>query len=267
MPRQGRKNSKTKVYHVILRGIDKQDIFFCEEDYYKFLDILKETKEKYQYDIYSYCLMSNHIHIVVYDKNDKLSKIMQKIGISYSFYVNRKYNRIGHLFQNRFLSKNIEDREYLKMVCRYIHQNPLKAGIARTEDYKWSSYNEYIKKQTIINPRMLLLIFSKDKKEAKREFQKFHNIQSNNIADFIEYEMKEKITDEQALKYICELVGVKNIHEILELDIEKRNQIIVKIKKVTKITNSQISRVLGLNRKVIERVVSNWNLSLNGQRR
>lgn len=255
MPRIIRQISNTKVYHIILRGIDKQDIFLSEKDYNKFLKILKETKEKYEYEIYSYCLMNNHVHIIIYDKDNNLSKIMQSMAISYSIYFNKKYDRVGHLFQNRYLSKKIEDKEYLKTVCRYIHQNPQKAGIERTETYKWSSYKEYIGRKSIINPKVLLLLFDENECKAKKEFIKFHNIQSKTeISDLIEYEMKEKMTDEEVLKYICEYMKIDNVHKILEFNIEKRNNIIAKIKENKKITSAQISRVLGINRKIIERV-------------
>lgn len=255
MPRINRQTSSTKVYHIILRGIDKQDIFLGNNDYQKFLEIIKETKEKYEFDIYSYCLMNNHIHIIIYDRDDNLPKIMQSIAISYSIFFNRKYNRVGHLFQNRYSSKKIENREYLKTACRYIHQNPQKAGIEKIEKYKWSSYKEYIGRKTIINPKMLLLIFSENEREAKEEFVKYHNINSSTeISDLIEYEMKEKITDEQVLKYICEVVKIDNVHKILEFNSKKRNEIIAKIKENKKITSAQISRVLGINRKIVERV-------------
>ena len=145
MPRIARDYNKLKVYHTIIRGIDKQDIFYSEKDRIKFIEIIKDTKEKYNYELYAYCLMDNHVHLVIYDKNEEISKMMQSIEISYVRYFNQKYERTGHLFQNRFFSKKVEDREYLKMLCRYIHQNPLKAGVAKTEEYKWSSYNKYLK--------------------------------------------------------------------------------------------------------------------------
>ncbi len=136
MPRINRQFSNTKVYHIILRGIDKQDIFLEEMDYKVIIKILKELQEKYQYEIYAYCLMNNHIHLVIYDIDNQLSRIMQSIGIKYSKYFNKKYERAGHLFQNRFLSKNVEDREYFKCLCRYIHKNPQKAQISKTEEYE-----------------------------------------------------------------------------------------------------------------------------------
>ncbi len=93
MPRIYRKLGFTKVYHIIIRGIDKNDIFYESKDYEQFLKILKETKEKYQYDVYAYCLMNNHVHLVIFDKEDEISKIMQIIEIRYSSYFNKKYER------------------------------------------------------------------------------------------------------------------------------------------------------------------------------
>ena len=132
MPRVARKISISKVYHIILRGNDRQDIFFEEQDYRKFLKLVNNAKEKYQYEIYTYCLMTNHVHLIVYDKNNQISKIMQSMEVAYSSYFAKKYGKEGHLFQNRFLSKNVESKEYLYRLCKYIHQNPLKAGISKT---------------------------------------------------------------------------------------------------------------------------------------
>ena len=168
MPRIARMYSELKVYHIIIRGIDKQDIFLDTYDKDKFLKIIRDTKEKYNYEVYAYCLMDNHVHLIIYDKDEKISKIMQSIEIRYVSYFNLKYDRVGHLFQDRFHSKRIGDREYLKLACRYIHQNPAKAGIAKTEEYKWSSYKEYIKTPEIINNKLLLLVFSKDENVAKQ---------------------------------------------------------------------------------------------------
>ena len=159
MPRMARKVSSTKVYHVILRGNDKQNIFFDEQDYKKFTKEIKNTKEKYGYELYAYCLMTNHVHLVIYDKNNMLSKIMQSLEVTYSAYFSKKYEKTGHLFQNRFLSKEVETREYLMQVCRYVHQNPVKAKISTVDKYKWSSFKEYLYGEKIVNTKMLLSLF------------------------------------------------------------------------------------------------------------
>lgn len=260
MPRIARKYSEIKVYHITIRGIDKQNIFFDEHDRQKFMDIIKETKEKYNYEIYSYCLMDNHVHLIIYDKEQRLSKIMQSIEISYAFYFNMKYDRTGHLFQNRFFSSKVEDRAYLKLVCRYIHQNPAKAGIANTQDYKWSSYKEYVGKTRIINNKLLLSIFAEDFQTAKEEFIKFHNINSDTnkeekISNIIEYELDERMSDEEIKNYICELLDIQNIREILKYNIEIRNEKLSKLKCFKNTSISQLSRVIGINRKMLERAI------------
>lgn len=259
MPRIARDYNKLKVYHTIIRGIDKQDIFYSEKDRIKFIEIIKGTKEKYNYELYAYCLMDNHVHLVIYDRKEEISKIMQSVQISYASYFNKKYERIGHLFQDRFLSKKVEDREYLKMLCRYIHQNPLKSGIAKTEDYKWSSYKGYLKFNKLIDTRLLLSIFSENVEEAKDEFVKFHNAsiednKQNELNDMIEYEMYEKMSDEEVRKYVCEILEINNVHEILRFNKEIRNENLLKLKCLKNISIRQLARVIGINRKIIERL-------------
>ena len=262
MPRIARMYSELKVYHIIIRGIDKQDIFLDTYDKDKFLKIIGDTKEKYNYEVYAYCLMDNHVHLIIYDKDEKISKIKQSIEIRYVSYFNLKYDRVGHLFQDRFHSKRIGDREYLKLACRYIHQNPAKAGIAKTEEYKWSSYKEYIKTPEIINNKLLLLVFSKDEKVAKQEFIRFHNVNANEdkkteITNILEYELNVKFTDDEIRKYICDLLEIKNVHDISKYNAKMRKEQLLKIKCLKKVSISQLARVLGINRKIIERTLKN----------
>lgn len=115
MPRCSRKNAKSfyGVYHIILRGINNQDIFFDDMDRKNFIKRIISTKQKYNYELYAYVLMSNHVHLLIKDKNDSISKIMQSLATSYAIYFNKKYDRIGHLFYNRFHSKCVEDLAYL----------------------------------------------------------------------------------------------------------------------------------------------------------
>ena len=116
MPRSTRKKSKTGIYHVMLRGINRQDIFEDEEDYRKMLSCLEglveRCNEKGQLQpalctIYAYCLMSNHIHLLVRERDFNLSEIVKRIGVAYAYYFNKKYDRYGHLFQDRFKSEPV----------------------------------------------------------------------------------------------------------------------------------------------------------------
>ena len=255
MPRVARKISSTKVYHIILRGNDRQDIFLHEQDYHKFLKIVKILKEKYQYDIFTYCLMNNHVHLVVYDKNMQLSKIIQSMEISYASYFAKKYNKVGHLFQNRFLSKNVETKEYLCGLCRYIHQNPLKAKISNTEDYKWSSYREFIYGEKIISSELVLSMFAPNKKEAIENFIIFHSYETNFINEEVEYECIDRITDEQVKKKVQKILNIENVRMINSYDRKTRNEELQKLKIIKGVSKAQLSRVLGMNRKILERIM------------
>lgn len=255
MPRVAREISKTKVYHIILRGNDKQDIFYDEQDYEKFKNEVIKSKEKYQCDLYAYCLMNNHVHLVIYDKEDKISKIIQSISISYSSYFSKKYEKVGHLFQNRFLSKNIETREYLLEVVRYVHQNPLKAKIANTDKYKWSSYQEYVYNDKIINSNLILSIFGNTKQEAIKNFIFFHSYNEEKLNDDVEYEMIGRLTDDKLKEKIEKLLEINDVREIRTYDTEIRNEKLKKIKEIKGTTKVQLSRVLGINKKMLERVM------------
>lgn len=255
MSRTKRQYNDIRVYHIIFRGIDRQDIFLENKDKEKFLQILKDEKQKYYFELYSYCLMDNHIHMVVFDEKQQLSKIMQSIAIRYSIYFNKKYDRIGHLFQDRYFSKIVEDREYFVQLCRYIHQNPVKAGISKTEEYIWSSYNEYIDNAKIIDTKLLFNIFSTNLIEAKQEFIKFHQIISQFEKEYKDVEIidKLKINDKEAITIICDKLNIKNVKEILNLNNNIRNEKIAQIKKIEGLSNRQLARILGINRKIIDR--------------
>ena len=140
MPRLPRQKSESGIYHIMLRGINQQTIFEDEEDYLKFIETLKEYKAVSGYKVFAYCLMSNHIHILIKVEKEDLDLIMKRIGGSYVYWYNWKYYRKGHLFQDRFKSEVVEDDAYFLTVLRYIHQNPVKAGIIKNIDqYKYSS--------------------------------------------------------------------------------------------------------------------------------
>ena len=164
MPRMARKKSSSGIYHIMLRGINKQDIFHEAEDRIKLIEILNYYRDICEYEIYGYCLMSNHIHLLIKEGKETISQAIKRIGVNYAYWYNSKYARCGHLFQDRFKSETVEDDRYLLTVLRYIHQNPVKAGIvAEAIKYRWSSYSEYVNQQGMItNINFILGILNPD---------------------------------------------------------------------------------------------------------
>ena len=137
MARTARAVGDSGIYHVMLRGINRQRIFEDDEDREKFLEILKKSKEKDGFDLLAWCLMPNHVHLLIKENEVKLGTIFRRIGASYVYWYNGKYERTGHLFQDRFKSEPVEDDAVSLTVIRYIHRDPVKAGLCeRPEEYE-----------------------------------------------------------------------------------------------------------------------------------
>lgn len=257
MPRQARKESYTKVYHIILRGNNKQKLFLDNEDYRKMIKEIKRTKEKFQYQLWGYCLMPNHIHLMIFDMNNKISKIMQSIEIAYSSYYCKKYEKVGHLFQNRFLSKNVETKEYLVELCRYIHRNPEKAKIEKMENYKWSSYQQFLGKSGIVETQKILSFFGQNREQAIKQFIYFHKkgIEDELGNKEIEFEMRTKLTDQETKRRIEKILKLEDIKALEEYASKEKFEMIQRLKKMIGVSKSQIARITGISRKTIAKIM------------
>lgn len=144
MPRKPRLHYPGAVYHVILRGNSGQDVFFDAADRTRFFLLLQESVERFGYRIHAFCLMTTHTHLALQVGDIPLSRIMQNIGFRYTQFINRKYQRTGHLFQGRYKALLIDADSYLLELIRYIHLNPVRAGMVRSPDeYPWSSHPYY----------------------------------------------------------------------------------------------------------------------------
>ena len=247
----------------MLRGINQQDIFFENQDYFKFQEIIKNTKEKFSYKLYSYVLMPNHIHLEIKDENQKLSQIIHSITTSYANYFNKKYQRKGHLFENRFNSRNVESLYYVFNLIRYIHQNPVKSGISEIDKYIWSSYLEYFEenktniKNKITDTEEILSVIPLQKDKAKEEFYNFNRktIKFEESIELLEYEMRNKLTDDEIIYFIKKKLGINNIQEIQSYNKNHRDYIIRKLINIKGMTQPQMSRILGINIRVIRKAI------------
>lgn len=179
MPRVRREKCVGSIYHVIVRGNNREDIFRDYADRIAYLKRLKRYKEKFKMEVYAYCLMTNHVHLLIYDNGQDISQIMQGLNLSYAIYFNKKYDRVGHLFQGRFTSIMVKKDEYLLYVSKYIHLNPVKANIVkRASEYKWSSYKVYMThydKWEIVSTERIMKYFADDFIHARTLYSEFIN--------------------------------------------------------------------------------------------
>ncbi len=156
---------KGSTYHITVRGNRRNDIFRDKEDFEYYLNVIEEALFYYiqfNYKVICYCLMDNHVHLMIKTDTESLGKLMGRISASYTRYFNKKYNYIGHLFQDRYFGELIESDKQMLEASRYIHLNPVKANmVEKPGEYEWSSYNMIIgnKKEKIIDSRFILNYF------------------------------------------------------------------------------------------------------------
>ncbi|NMA68227.1 MAG: transposase [Desulfitobacterium sp.] len=256
MPRKPREKSPMGIYHVIMRGVNRQIIFKDKEDRTIFLDKMFRFGEKGEYKIFAYCLMDNHIHLLLQEQEESLSTSIKRICSSYVRWYNKKYERIGHLFQERFRSEVVDNERYFLTVLRYIHQNPIKAQIiTNIDEYPWSSYHQYLKDSLHIDShnidkKFVLTLFSSERKNALKSFREFH--QEINDDNCLEIEEPQK-SDETVKEIIKARFGIEP-SSVKEEEKSQQIAIVSELKTIGGVSKRQISRVTGLSRRIVDRV-------------
>lgn len=247
MPRKARRKSISGYMHVIVRGIGKQVLFEVNSDYVFYLKRLEKYCLETEVRICAYCLMENHVHLLVRGEPDSIALLMKKIGVCYSGYFNRKYSRVGHLFQDRYLSEPVESERYLLNVFRYILRNPEKAGICKAPQYKWSSYGYYG-----MCPAFMEIDAVRRLLRSWQQYEQF--VATDNDDQCLEYETA-KHDDAWAIEKIRECLGVSSGTELQKLDKASRDKALKELSGVG-LSMRQIERLTGISRGVIKRATS-----------
>lgn len=228
MPRKPTLEYPGGVYHLIQRGNNKEFIFKNNEDKEYLISLLKEYKEVMEFEIYGYVIMGNHYHFIIKIGLVPLKNIMQRINNKFSRYYNRKYERTGHVFENRYKGILVIDDRYLLSLLRYVHQNPVAAKICKkVDEYKWSSdFNyRYNKIEDMVNINMILDIFSNNRQLAIRAYK-----------DFMDENIKEDIEAFEKVDIIGK-VNTNTIEDYIKKDKKTLDEILEEITEDTKIFN------------------------------
>lgn len=248
MPRTERKKSASGIYHVMLRGINQQQIFEEEEDYLRFLSILRECKKESGFKLYAYCMMGNHIHLLLQEGKEPLELIFKRIGCRFVYWYNLKYQRVGHLFQDRYKSEAVEKDAYFLTVLRYILQNPMKAGIEDMPgNYRWSSYGSYAGKQDgltdsemateMLGGREPMLRYLAEKNEDR-------------LLDVVE--RRNGLTDEQAKAVMMRISGCDSVSSFQGLA-DKRQKEVLSSLLAEGLSVRQAARMTGVPKTTVAR--------------
>lgn len=263
MPRQARKESGTGIYHVMLRGINRQDIFEEAEDYMRMLSCLQQMLEQYDDQgnrlpplctFYAYCLMSNHVHLLLRVNQEDIGSTIKHLAVMYAIYYNQKYSRSGHVFQDRFKSEPVNDMQYFVTLLRYIHQNPVKAGIVEhVKDYEYSSWGEY---DGTVEPVFQLC----DTGTVLRRvpFDDLEAMVNEPLADEVncldmDDPSRSRPSDDQVWAYIKDKTGVTNSSAFQRLNDDIRRAVLKNLKEIGA-SHRQLARLTGIGRGVIQKL-------------
>lgn len=223
MPREPRNNMKTSYFHVMTQGINKEYIFDKEMDIKYYIKIMYKQREEYNIKIISYCIMNNHAHILLSTGNvSNLSKYMQKLNTKYAIYYNKKYNRVGYVFRDRYKSEGIYDEKHMHSCISYIYNNPVKAKICiRAEDYSYSNIREYKGKIEDENLYTFLEIKQEDYKDIIKKYLEENKLKKEEL-------LKNKEMLKKIVKMLREKtkISFRKMEEELEISRETLRKII-----------------------------------------
>jgi REP element-mobilizing transposase RayT len=233
-----------------MRGINRQSIFEDEEDNWKFLQTLRRYKKISGFWIFAYCLMGNHVHLLLKEGLEPLEQVMRRLCGSYVYWYNRKYERIGNLFQDRFKSEPVEDDPFFITVLRYIHQNPCQAGLVKEiGHYRWSSYHEYLQPTSFVDIDFALNRFHTDREKAVEIYIAHQSAPKNDRC--LELEEKHHFSDQEARAIIKKVCNIMNAPDLQRLERQSRNDCLKKLKEEYNLSVRQISRLTGIGRGVV----------------
>ena len=244
-----RKWGNSDIYHCVSRGTGRQIIFEHESDYLHFLDLLTFTLKREDIELLAWCLMNNHVHLLLRAPLPKISRSLQRVLGTYARWFNKKAGRMGHLFQGRFDSEPVEDEAYFMTVVRYIHQIPTKALISTTEDYRWSSYHEYLGSKGPASTTLGLEIFG-----SRESYIEFHKVEgTEKCLDAFPMRSKTRsMPDSEAAQIARDLLGSGVLVELKGLPAEERDEGIRELVR-NKLSVRQIERITGIGRNTVFR--------------
>jgi len=247
MPREKRERSGSGIYHIMLRGINRQRIFEDDGDRERFLDSLDKALEKSGATLYAWCLMGNHVHLLLREGREEIGKTMKRLGAGYVRYYNGKNGRSGGLFQDRYRSECVESDEYFLTVVRYIHQNPVKAGLCgKCKEWKYSSYREYENGNLRTDVTLLWSLMRKE------HFMEWVEEPNKDVCLEEGARPKARLSDEELRKQMRRITGTEDVTGFQALEKKAQEKALGKLKGKGA-TIGQLQRMTGLSYYAIQK--------------
>ena len=236
MPRQSRSNIRTNYFHVMIQGINKSYIFEQAEDINNYIATMYNLIQAHEIEIIAYCIMSNHAHLLLKtEKIQELSKYMHRLNTKYALYYNKKYDRVGYLFRDRYKTQGIYSQEQMHNCIKYIYNNPVKAGICKAaREYTYSNYKEI--------------------EQLMKDNYSFKCVEQQKGDDyyFIDIEEEEKSNCREILKRFLFVNNIKLTQ--LQSNEEKLREIIKILKEKNNVSLRRIAEELNINREKVRKI-------------
>ena len=250
---QTRQTSETGLYHVVLKGNADQVIFESDSDRLRFLEMLYEAKQTHALGVLAWCLMDNHVHLIIDDPNMHLVACMNLLEQRFAIRFNGRCSRTGVVFRRPFWSEPILSDEHLLAALAYVHNNPQAAGICRASDYRWSSYSAYannIDERGVTDTAMILEMLY-----GREGFVRFSESMPPRATPFMGSRLTKHLTDQEALRICDEALGEGAVSTIKQLSPVQRCKPLASLLDLG-LTKIQIKRLTGLASTQIERALA-----------
>jgi REP element-mobilizing transposase RayT len=242
--------AESGIYHVMLRGVNRDAIFLEDEDHERFLHALTRTRELSGCIVLAYCLMTNHVHLVLRTVDEPIGEVLKRLGIRYAGYFNRKYGRAGYVFQGRFRSVPVESDAQLVALVRYVWHNPVKAGmVTRAEDYPWSSCRFFDGGSPLADAAQLRRLVPPDALSAAS---------TGPAADGPQFESApvgrpRRHSDEEAADLLRRACAAASPDEFAQLDPSIRRRAVCEL-RTRSVSYEQLARVTGMSTSSVRRL-------------
>jgi len=275
MARKPRVEYPGALYHIMCRGNNGEYVLKEDEDKTIYLDLIKKYKQKYNFKIFSYCIMDNHVHMLIEMDSIPISKIMQGIQQSFTQRYNKKYGRTGHVFQQRYKAQICDKDRYLLQLVKYIHNNPVEAGLKEGLNYSWSSHKKYLKGKNdeLLEVNLVLGMLCDNNKKAQKLYRDMMRLDTGqkDVRIFsLPHENSDKISGntfteleegvDKIIDTVCREAGVQREEIIRRTKIQRysdiRKVIVLLSEKYTYVTNTKLAKILNIPLSMVTKIRS-----------
>ena len=253
MTHKPRQRSESGFYHVVTKGDGSQIIFESDKDRLRYLQELASACKDFEIKVHAYCLMGNHVHLLVQDQEENLSGFMKQLNERYAMYFRRITGRVGHIFQRPYWSEPIKTDEHFLCAVRYIHANPQVARICTVDKYQWSSYQAHLAKSPLTP--LVEVGFTRELLGGGERFESFSSSSDLPALPFPGSKLRGHLSSDEVLQVAWSAIGKDTLNSLKSMQPEERAAPIKALKKAG-LTEREIARLSGVGRTSVRNALS-----------